>query len=207
MPRAPSARSATPRRTASRRRSGPSASRSPARCSGSASTGTSRAPRCVEPGRERVGGVVGEPPLRLQREPRGREQADRREMRRQRPERRRRRMRGRQREHDRRAVRPRLRQPGRLVAAPADAAVAPSASARARARQVAFAANATWRPQAPYPARETSGADAAIASSSRSNSCRGVSVGTISKRAMRIGSVSFVSRPNVVWPSSLKPRL
>ena len=53
---------------------------------------------------------------------------------------------------------------------------------------MAHAACATW-PLAPYPARETSGADAAIASSSRSNSCRGVSVGTISKRAMRMGSV------------------
>ena len=62
-----------------------------------------------EAGRERIGGVVGEAPLRLQREPRRREQPDRREMRRQRPERRRRRMRGRQREHDRRAVGPRRR--------------------------------------------------------------------------------------------------
>ena len=51
-PRAPSARSATLRRTASRRRRGPLASSSPARCSGSASTGTSRAPRAPRRGRE-----------------------------------------------------------------------------------------------------------------------------------------------------------
>ena len=205
-PLASSARSATLRRRARRRRSGPFASSSPARCFGSASTGTSRAPRAVSPA------VNGSAALYEKRPP------------------------GSSASHAGDSIPiesrcaesepsaadvgcvavsattvgcPAGRAVGRAAEGAAAAAVAAQSDVRTRARRPTGTRRVCHLPSrcGRYGARQTSGAEAATASSSRSKSARGESVGTSSKRAMRIGSVARVSRPNVGWPSSLKPRL